>query len=344
MKAVLFPGNEEVRVVNDHPDPSPGLGEVLIKTRASAICRSDMHLYHGNAVVGGESAGTGTIVPGHEPAGEVVELGEGASGVEAGDRVAVYLAIGCGHCEYCLSGYRMLCPEVKMLGFDLDGGNADYVVVPAVNCVKLPDGISYEAGAVMTDMIGTQYHTQKRLNVSGAETLAVFGLGPMGAAAVLIGKARGARVIAVDVLDSRLELAKELGADMTINSSEEDSVERLRELTRGIGVDAAIDCSGAPPAQNAALDAARAMGSVAFVGESSETTLNPSDQMIRKVLNVIGAWYFPLGEFEEIARFVVDNDVPVEKMISHRFSLDEAPEAFRMFDQHETEKAVFVWD
>lgn len=344
MKAVLFPGNEEVRVVNDHPDPSPGLGEVLIKTRASAICRSDMHLYHGNAVVGGESAGTGTIVPGHEPAGEVVKLGEGASGVEAGDRVAVYLAIGCGHCEYCLSGYRMLCPEVKMLGFDLDGGNADYVVVPAVNCVKLPDGLSYEAGAVMTDMIGTQYHTQKRLNVSGAETLAVFGLGPMGAAAVLIGKARGARVIAVDVLDSRLELAKVLGADMTINSSEEDSVERLRELTRGIGVDAAIDCSGAPPAQNAALDAARAMGSVAFVGESSETTLNPSDQMIRKVLNVIGAWYFPLGEFEEIARFVVDNDVPVEKMISHRFSLDEAPEAFRMFDQHETEKAVFVWD
>lgn len=344
MKAVLFPGNEEVRVVNDHPDPSPRLGEVLIKTRASAICRSDMHLYHGNAVVGGESAGTGTIVPGHEPAGEVVELGEGASGVEAGDRVAVYLAIGCGHCEYCLSGYRMLCPEVKMLGFDLDGGNADYVVVPAVNCVKLPDGISYEAGAVMTDMIGTQYHTQKRLNVSGADTLAVFGLGPMGAAAVLIGKARGASVIAVDVLDSRLELAKELGADVTINSSEEDSVERLRELTHGIGVDIAIDCSGAPPAQNAALDAARAMGSVAFVGESPETTINPSDQMIRKVLNVIGAWYFPLGEFEEVARFVVDNDVPVEKMISHRFSLDDAPEAFRMFDQHETEKAVFVWD
>lgn len=344
MKAVLFPGNKEVRVVGDRPDPSPGLGEVLIKTRASAICRSDMHLYHGNAVVGGEMAGTGQIVPGHEPAGEVVELGEGVSGVEVGDRVAVYLAIGCGHCEYCLIGYRMLCPEVKMLGFDLDGGNADYVVVPAVNCVKLPDEISYEAGAVMTDMIGTQYHTQKRLNVSGADTIAVFGLGPMGSAAVLIGKARGAKVIAVDVLDSRLKMASKLGADEIINSSKEDSVERLRSLTRGMGVDAAIDCSGAPPAQNAALDATRAMGSVAFVGESPETTINPSDQMIRKVLNVIGAWYFPLGEFPEIARFVVDNEVPVEKMISHRFSLDEAPEAFRMFDNHETEKAVFVWN
>lgn len=344
MKAVLFPGDKEVRVVDDRPDPRPGLGEVLIKTRASAICRSDMHLYYGNAIVGGEAAGTGQIVPGHEPAGEVVELGEGASGVEVGDRVAVYLAIGCGHCEYCLSGYRMLCPEVKIVGFDLDGGNADYIVVPAVNCVKLPDEISFEAGAVMTDMIGTQYHAQKRLGVSGAHTLAVFGIGPMGAAGVLIGKARGARVVAVDVLDSRLEMAKELGADEIVNSGEEDAVERLRGLTRGMGVDVAIDCSGAPPAQNTALDAARTMGSVAFVGESSSTTINPSDQMIRKLLTVIGAWYFPLGEFPEIARFVVDNEVPVEKMITHRFSLDQAPEAFRMFDQRETEKAVFVWD
>jgi threonine dehydrogenase-like Zn-dependent dehydrogenase len=329
VKAVLFPGNKEVRVVDDHPDPSPGHGEVLIRTRASAICRSDMHLYHGTAIVGGAAAGTGQIVPGHEPAGEVVELGEGASGIEVGDRVAVYLAIGCGHCEYCLSGYRMLCPDIKVVGFDVDGGNADYLVVPAVNCVKLPDEVSYEAGAVMTDMIGTQYHAQKRLGVSGTDTLAVFGLGPMGAAGVLIGKARGARVVAVDVLDSRLEMAKELGAD---------------EVIRGRGVNAAVDCSGAPPAQNAALDAARVMGAVAFVGESPSTTINPSDQMIRKLLRVIGAWYFPLGEFEEIARFVVDNDVPVEKMITHRFSLDEAPEAFRMFDQRETEKAVFIWD
>jgi len=343
LKAVLFPGNKEVQVV-DRPDPSPGLGEVLIKTRASALCRSDMSLYYGKPVVGGEEAGAGQIVPGHEPAGEVVELGPGASGIEVGDRVAVYLAIGCGHCEYCKSGYRMLCPYLKVLGFDVDGGDADYLVAPAVNCLKLPDELFYEAGAVMTDMIGTQYQAQKRLEVSGATTLAVFGLGPMGAAGVLIGKARGARVVAIDVLDSRLDMARELGADEIVNSNEEDPVERLRGMTRGIGVDVAIDCSGAPPAQNAALDAARSMGSVAFVGESFATEINPSDQMIRKLLHVIGAWYFPLGEFEEIARFVVDNEVPVEKMITHRFSLDDAPTAFRMFDRRETEKAVFVWD
>jgi threonine dehydrogenase-like Zn-dependent dehydrogenase len=343
MKAVLFPGNKRVDVV-DRPDPVPGFGEVLIRMRASALCRSDMSIYYGKPVVGGEATKTGLIVPGHEPAGEVAGVGPGATGIQAGDRVAVYLAIGCGHCQWCHSGFRMLCPEWKCLGFDVDGGDADYLVAPAVNCLKLPDELSFEAGAVMTDMIGTQYSAQKRLGVSGATTLAVFGIGPMGAAGVLIGKARGARVIAVDVLEDRLTMAKELGADEVVNSGSQDSTEKLRELTDGVGVDVAIDCSGNAKAQNSALDSTRRFGSVAFVGESSSTTINPSDQLIRKQLQVIGAWYFPLSEFEEISRFIVNRRIPVEKMITHRFSLDKAPEAFRMFDERKTEKAIFVWD
>lgn len=342
MKAVLLPGNREVHVV-DRECPVPGFGEVLVRTRASALCRSDMSLYYGRPIVGGEVAGKGLVVPGHEPAGDVVELGEGATGVAVGDRVAIYLAIGCGTCPYCLAGDRMLCPDWQCVGFDVDGGDADYLVVPAVNCLKLPDTISYEVGAVLTDMVGTQYHAQKRLGVSGADTLAVFGIGPMGAAGILVGKGRGARVIAVDVVPSRLELARELGADVVVDSSQEDPVERLRELTGGAGVDVAVDCSGSPAAQNAALDAARRNGRVAFVGESRETTINPSDQLIRKLLIVIGAWYFPIGEFAEIASFVVDLGIPVEKLITHRFPIEDAPKAFAMFDARETEKALFVW-
>ena len=293
MKAVLFPGNKKVEVV-ERADPVPGSGQVLIKTRASALCRSDMSLYYGHPVVGGAAAKTGQIIPGHEPAGEVVQVGFGVSAVKPGDRVSVYLAIGCGHCEWCQTGFQMLCPEWKCLGFDIDGGDADYLVVPEANCLKLPDELSYEAGAVMTDMIGTQYHAQKRLAVSGAMTLAVFGIGPMGGSGVLVGKARGARVIAVDVLEERLNMAKALGADDVVNSADQDPVEQIRDLTQGVGVDVAIDCSGNPKAQNAALDSARKTGSVAFVGESSSTTINPSDQLIRKQLQVIGAWYFPL--------------------------------------------------
>lgn len=342
MKAVLFPGDRQVAVV-DRPRPEPGPGEVVIALRASAICRSDMSLYYGKPIVGGEATGSGQIVPGHEPAGEVVAVGPGVTSVTVGDRVAAYLAIGCGHCEWCQRGYYFLCPDWKCLGFDVNGGDADYMLLPAANCLPLPDGISYEVGAVMTDMIGTQYDAQRRLHVSGATTVAIFGLGPMGGAGVLVAKARGARVIALDILDSRLELAKSLGADEVINSKTEDPVARLRELTDGRGVEVAIDSSGSPAGQNAALDGAARFGHVAFIGESRATEINPSDQVIRKLLTVIGAWYFPIWEWTDITRFVLEHHIPVDKLITYRFSIDQAAEAFRMFDQRQTEKAVFVW-
>lgn len=343
MKAVLFPGDRQVVVV-DRATPEPGPGQALVRMRASALCRSDMSLYYGTPIVGGEATASGQIVPGHEPAGEIVAVGEGVTAVEPGDRVAVYLGVGDGVCEYCRSGYLFLCPNWKCVGFDIDGGDADYMVVPAGNCLKLPDGISFEVGAVMTDMVGTQYDAQRRLAVSGTDTAAVFGIGPMGGAGILVAKGRGARVIAVDVLESRLDQARSLGADETINSREEDPVARLRELTGGRGVDVAIDCSGSPAGQNAALDGAAKFGRVAFVGESRQTEINPSDQFIRKLLTVIGGWYFPIWEWDEITRFVVERNVPVEKLITHRFALDDAGEAFRLFDARLTEKAVFVWD
>lgn len=343
MRAVLLPGQRDVKVI-DQEIPRPGAGEVLIRTRASAICRSDMSLYLGDPIVGGSDAGQGFVVPGHEPAGEVVETGQDVVGLAPGDRVAAHLAIGCGRCGHCRSGYYMLCPELKVLGFDIGGGDADYFVVPARNCLHLPDEISFVSGALMTDMIGSQHHTQKELGVRGGKSVAVFGIGPMGAAAVLVARAFGAEVIAVDRLDDRLRLAISLGAGKTINSATEDAEHEIRSATGGRGVDVAIDCSGAPAAQNTALNVAAKRGAVAFVGESQTTEINPSDQIIRKLLTVIGSWYFPAWEWDEIVRLVLDNNVPVEQLVTHRFSITEAPEAFRAFDQRETEKAVFVWD
>ena len=137
MKAVLFPGDRQVAVV-ERPTPQPGPGQALVQVRASAICRSDMSLYYGKPIVGGEATATGQIVPGHEPAGEVVAVGDGVTAVAPGDRVAIYLGIGCGNCEFCRAGYLFLCPNWKCIGFDVDGGNADYIVVPAGNCLQTP--------------------------------------------------------------------------------------------------------------------------------------------------------------------------------------------------------------
>lgn len=340
MKAVLLPGHAEVRVTERHR-PEPGPGEVLVRVQASALCRSDMSLYDGVPVVG-SGAPPGRIIPGHEAAGDVVSLGDGATDLAVGERVAIYLALGCGRCAACRRGYLMLCPTWRCLGFDVDGGDAEYVVVPATNCLPIPDMMSYEVAAVSTDMIGTQYSTQKRLGVSGAGTVAVFGLGPMGAAGVLVAKARGARVIAIGRAGGRLELAETLGADAVVDAESPDVVNQLRAATRGAGVDMAIECSGNPVAQNAALDATRALGSVAFVGESRSTTINPSDQFLRKMLTVIGGWYFATWEFPKITRFIEDHDLPVARLISHRFELSDAAEAFALFDARQTNKVVFV--
>ncbi|MDQ1485742.1 MAG: L-iditol 2-dehydrogenase [Actinomycetota bacterium] len=341
MQAVSLPGDRRVEVVQ-RPMPSPGAGEVLVRTRASAICRSDMSLYSGTPIVGSTVAGS--VTPGHEAAGDIVQVGSGVNPGRVGERVAAYLPLGCGHCDHCRAGYLMLCAEWKCFGFDVDGGDADYFVLPEKNCLELPQPLSYVDGALLTDMVGTQFHTQRMLHVIPGETLAVFGLGPMGAAAVMIGRALGAEVIAIDLLPARLSLATKLGASHAINSAEIDPVQAVMDLTAGRGAQVAVDCSGAPAAQNAALNAAAKRGRVAFVGESRSTTINPSDQIIRKLLTVVGGWYFPLYEFDEITDFALTHQLPVEELVTHRFDLAQAPEAFRAFDQRETEKAVFVWD
>jgi propanol-preferring alcohol dehydrogenase len=339
MKGVLLPGNRQV-IVTDFPDPSPADGEVVVRIKASAICRSDLSLYYGQAVVERDRAGS--FISGHEPAGIVEKVGPGVRSLVPGDRVAVYLAIGCGHCRYCRHGDYHLCPDWECLGFTRDGGNAELLVVPERNCLRLPDDMSFIAGAVSTDAFGTLYSACRKLGVAGDKTVAIFGLGPMGSAGVLAAKAGGARVIAIDPIAERRKFALDLGADGAIDPQAGPDVAKLREETDGEGVDIEIDCSGNGKAQNAALDAARRFGKVAFIGESRETTINPSDQLIRKQLTLIGSWYFNISEWDDIVRVITTQKIPLEKLVTHTFSLDDAPTAFRMFDDRQTEKAVFV--
>ncbi|MED3965960.1 zinc-binding dehydrogenase [Niallia taxi] len=341
MNAVFFPGDKKVEI-RQVDIPTPSQGEVLVQLKASAICRSDMSLYYGTSVFEGTKCGC--TVPGHEPAGVITRVGSGVSQFKEGDRVAVYLALGCGECAHCKSGYKMFCKEFKCIGFDSHGGDAEYMVVPAENCMRLPDSMSFVTAAVSTDAVGTLYHAQKKLGISGRDYLVIFGMGPMGGAGVMIAKGLGATVIAVDMLDERLELAKELGADYSINGKTMNVQEEIARITKGLGADAAIDCSGSPYGENDALDCVRAHGRVAFIGESKETTIKPSAQLIRKQITVMGSWYFPIQEFDEITEFIIRKKLPVEKLVTHRFKLEEAETAFRLFDERKTEKAVFIWE
>ena len=339
MKAVFLPGDKRVDI-RDIAIPKPAADEVLVQVKASCICRSDLSLYYGDAVLGGVAPGT--CVTGHEPAGIVVETGAAVRQFKKDDRVAIHLAIGCGVCGHCRGGNFHLCAKWKCLGFTADGGNAEYVAVPERNLLRLPDKLSFLAGAISTDAFGTLCSACRKLGINGLSTVGVWGLGPMGSAGVLAAKALGGRVVALDPIAERREFALKMGADLVLDPSLPTAREQIMDFTGGTGLNAAIDCSGNGAAQNMALDVAAAFGKVALVGESRELTIRPSEQLIRKQVTVMGSWYFGIAEYDDILKIIDAAQIDLEKLATHTFSLDEAETAFRLFDERKTEKAVFV--
>lgn len=341
MLAAKIPAKETIRVVEE-AIPVPGKGEVLIQMKASALCRSDLHRYHGTQIFE-ETEDEKNITPGHEPCGIVAALGEGVKRVKVGDRVAIYLGLGCGVCPECLRGNIMLCRKFRCIGFAVNGAHADYMTIPEENCLLLPDKMDYITGALATDVGGTMYTACKRVGLNGTKTVVVIGCGPMGSGGILMAKGFGARVIAVDTDEKRLEMAKELGADFVINPAKVEGVAETKRLTDGYGADAAIVTAGGNVPLNSALDSVRSCGQVALIAESNEATIDPSNQFLRKLVELKGCWYFNRSDWEEISSFIVERQIPLHKISSHTYPISEAATAFPLFDSGATQKVVFVW-
>jgi threonine dehydrogenase-like Zn-dependent dehydrogenase len=214
---------------------------------------------------------------------------------------------------------------------------------PASTMVPLPAEMSFEEGAAVSCGTGTAYGALKRLDVSGRDTLAVFGQGPVGLSATMLGKAMGARVIAIDVAPERLALAREMGADETLNSRDVDPVQAIHDLTGGEGAETTMDCSAHPDARVAAVRSAGTWGRVCFVGEGGTVTLDVSQHMLRRQLTIHASWTFSATGQEECARFIVKRRVPLKKLLTHQFKLDQAVEAYKLFDTQTTGKGVFVF-
>lgn len=342
MRAVKIPCRDKIEV-HQVPVPEPQEGWVRIKLMASALCRSDLYRFHGEKVFS-DTGDESFITPGHEPCGIVEKLGDHVKKVKVGDRVAVYLAVGCGNCEHCLSGNTVLCKAFQCIGFALDGAHADYIVVPQECCLPLPDEMDYVTGALSTDVAGTLYTACRRIGVNAAKTVTIFGVGPMGMGGLLIAKGLGAKVIVSDINEERLKLAKELGADYVINSMEEDAQRKIMEITKEKGSDCVICCSGNNNAYNSALNCAKKGGAVAFIAEAHNITIDPSAQFINKRLNVMGCWYFNNADWDEITGFILDKKIPLKKIATKLYDLKDADEAFRLFDSGKTQKVVFVWE
>lgn len=342
MQGVLFPGDRTVELTS-LPDPRPGPGEVVVAMRAAAICGSDLHGFRAPRAARQQS-GADRIVPGHEPSGVVECIGEGVESISIGDRVAVYHYRGCGECADCRGGRLMWCPDRQGYGGPIHGSDADLLLTNARNCLRLPDGVSYTLGALLMSVGGTAYEVMRKLNASGRETIAVFGLGPVGLTGMLMARAMGARVIGVDLSPERLELATRLGIDAVVDASNEAPLDAVRRWAGAEGVSASFETSGTAAGQKNAVAVTGRSGRVCFVGfGATQPTLSPS-QFIEKQLTLFGSFVFPIDCYEEMLRFVQGHDIAIEETVTHRVSLDDAPELFPAFDRGETGKVVFTWN
>lgn len=345
MRGLVFLGNRRAEL-RQFPDPRPGPREAVVRVRASGICGSDLHRYR--------NPSPGETITGHEPCGVVAELGAGAPpGVKVGDRVMVHHYGGCGVCEMCALGYEQLCQRTPGVIYGGgsgatagNGANAGYILVPARTLVPLPDELSFEEGAAIACGTGTAWNGLRKMNVSGLDTVVVYGQGPVGLSGTQSAKAMGARVIAVDVVPERLSLAKELGADFVINSRDEDPVAAVRSLTGGQGASAALETSGNATARAQVLESVRPFGRACYVGlgSPSTATVDFGRDVIMKVLTIYGSWTFSKAELLQAARFMVEAKVPVHRHITHRYSLDRAVEAYQSFDTGTTGKCVILFE
>jgi threonine dehydrogenase-like Zn-dependent dehydrogenase len=343
MRGVVFLGDRELEL-GSFPDPTPGPGEVIVAIKASGMCGSDLHSYREPASVRTPDK---QCIAGHEPCGVVAARGEGVAEEAApiGQRVMIHHYRYCGRCRHCRSSWSQMCLQGGITyGVTGDGAHADYMRAQPEMLVPLPDELSFEEGAAVSCGTGTAFQGLRRLGVSGQDTLVVFGQGPVGLSGTMLGKAMGARVVVVDITPERLELAKQFGADIVLNSRDTDVVSAILDLTHGEGADAALDTSGNPEARNHALACARIWGRVCFVGIGGPTTVNVNRDIIHKQLNVFGSWTFSSIIQADCARFVIDHQLPLASIFTHRFTLDDAAQAYQLFDTQTTGKGVFLFE
>ncbi len=349
MRGIVFTGGRELEMM-DFPDPTPGPGEVVLEMKASGMCGSDLHQYRRpkgvKESVGGLPANPDPVIGGHEPCGIVAARGPGLTDADAriGARVMVHHYQGCTHCGHCRSGWQQLCQEVpvKVYGNNAHGGHANYLKVPANTLVPLADELSFEAGAAISCGTGTAWGALRRMNLSGNDTIAIFGQGPVGLSGTQLAKAMGARVIALDISPERLARAREFGADEVVDSRSNDPVAAIKDLTHGRGADCTLDTSSAPEGRIAAIRSAKVWGTMCFVGERNNVTIDVSPDILRKQLTMIGSWTFSVIGQAECARFIVERNLAVDQLFTHRWKLSQAEEAYQLFDQQNSGKGVFL--
>jgi len=344
MKAAVYGGEHEVQVT-DVPKPSiSGSSEALVKVTLGAICGSDLHIYHGNIPI---SPGK---VLGHEFVGVVEDVGAEVKRFKPGDRVVSSFFTSCGHCAYCRKGWFNQCVDKATFGFgeyygDLGGGQSEYVVVPLADhsMEPIPSGMSDEQAIFVGDILATGYFGAERAEITPGDSVAVIGAGPVGLMATMCAQLFGpARTFVVDMVESRLEIAQELGG-IPINAKDVHPVSAIQEQTGGLGADSSIECVGAAPAVDTAIRSVRGGGTISMVGVPSVVTGEfPYLDIWLKSLTFRAGWCNVQAYMRPLLDLIAAGRLKPDLIISHRMKLDDAAEAYRMFDAREATKIVLT--
>jgi len=330
MKAAVLHAVGDLRY-DEVLDPKPANDEVLLKVKAAGICGSDIPR------VMKKGTYSFPLIPGHEFAGEIVEIHDDASLHKIGDRVAVFPLIPCGKCAYCRIGEYAQCDDYDYLGSRRDGGFAEYAAVPADNLIQVPDNVDFDCAA-MTEPASVALHALRRTGVDAGDNIAILGAGTIGIILAQWARILGAgRIFITDIDDSKLDVAKNFGFTDCINSRE-DPVRHIIKNTDGLGVDICVEAAGTPITFEQSLRVVRKLGKVILMGNVSGDVMIPertASAILRSQLTIYGTWNssiasVPKNEWKTALQFMSSAKLDVKSLITHRFPLSKAVEAFDM--------------
>jgi 2-desacetyl-2-hydroxyethyl bacteriochlorophyllide A dehydrogenase len=334
MKVAVLYGPHDLRLVEKPVPELTDSSSVLIKVRAVGICGSDVHAYHGKLAT--------VVFPrviGHEVVGEVVKVGSAVTTIAVGDHVVVDPVVSCGSCPACRSGRHNVCRDVKCIGVACEGGLAEFIVFPEPSVHRLPPALPWK-DAVLAEpyTIGAQVVARGR--VAAGDKVLVMGAGPIGLVILQAAKRLGAKVLITDLADSRLALAKQLDADVTVNPSRQNLAQAVSEFTGGYGVDMAVDAVGVPALFEQGVELTAPAGRVVIIGFNPAPAQVPELPITRKELDILGS-RMNAGKMPEVVGWIAAGEVKTGPLVSHEFKLEELQKAFDLLDR-EPEKTCKV--
>ncbi|MGP9688666.1 L-threonine 3-dehydrogenase [Psychrobacter sp. AOP22-C1-C5] len=341
MKALVKAHAKKGIWMQDMPEPTVGINDVKIKIKKTAICGTDLHIYKWDEW--SQNTIKTPMIIGHEYVGVISEMGDGVKHLEVGDRVTGEGHIACGHCRNCRRGKLHVCENTIGVGVDRDGAFAEYLVIPADNVIKLDERISDEMAAIM-DPFGNATHTALSFPVLGEDVL-ITGAGLIGSMATAICRFAGARNIVVsDISDYRLELAKKMGATMTINPAKGETIEGAIEELKMHGFDIGLEMSGSPQAFDSMISNMYNGSKIALLGILPNTTTVDWSKIIFKALTLKGIYGREMWETWYQMEQMLISGIDLSPIITHRMHIDDFQEGFDIMESGQCGKVILSWD